>query len=487
MKSPRTLPTSVVSLLCLLLVLLALPALMACGRSSDTTLAPTTSQNTMLTGGGGYVPQTTTTQPTNGSTAAANILFRDDFQDGDTEGWQVSGTWVVQQDGDIYTFAASGAGYAYVPAGVSWPGDYAFKASYQLDAGTLAFSFDASKDGRYYVSVGPDLISLVKEDAADAKTVLTQAQAPAAGQMHYITMAKQSGTIQVYVDKTLWLAATDAAPLAAGTIAVGSAEGTSAWVDEVLVNKIGRALPPGTPAVQAVDPGAVVAPPDGGGDLGELSNPDDGSEDPDDDNVIEDIPLPSVTFTGRVEDGEGEASNYLTVPPFTNVVLEWSVEDAAALYLDHVAVQAVSDMVVSTRETYSHELEVTGLDGATHFYYVEVWVEELVHGPSLGLEVQVTPRGAAGLGGVLVDVKVTNAGDEDAHNVTVIWSASEMSLVTDKSQTLPLVEAGGQATFAWTYTYGASGDHTWLARATMDPPDGGVDQPPVWAQGEIET
>ena len=94
----------------------------------------------------GSTPTADAAQGGAGRISAENILFRDDFQDGDTDGWQVGGAWVVQQDGDLYTFDATGQGYAFVPAGVGWQGDYAFKTSYLLSAGTLGFSFDATAE-----------------------------------------------------------------------------------------------------------------------------------------------------------------------------------------------------------------------------------------------------------------------------------------------------------------------------------------------------
>jgi hypothetical protein len=307
--------------------------------------------------------------------------------------------------------------------------------------------------------------------------VLTQAQAPEAGQMHYITMAKKSGAIQVYVDKTLWLAATDAAPLVAGTITVGSTDGTSAWVDDVLVNKIGKALPQGTPAVAAVDPGAVVAPPDGGGDLGELSNPGDDSENPDDDNLIEDIPVPSVTFTGRLWEGEGEASDNLTVPPFTNVLLEWSVEDAEALYLDRVAVQAVADKVVSTRESERYELDVIGLDGLPHAYYVDVTVEELVHGPDIVIQAQVSVQEGRK---VRVHVQYWNVGDLPPDQCVIKWFPDKDDLTGGKSSSVS-IPAGTDGVIDWTYTYDEFGIMRWLAVADVQGPADDLN----WGDNEV--
>ncbi len=160
MKRSRPWSTILLPLLLLALVLGLSLATASCRglRSDDTQTtdsAPDTAPTTVAAGAGRI--------------SADNILFRDDFQDGDAQGWQVGGAWVVQQDGDLYTFDATGQGYAFVPKGVGWAGDYAFKCSYALSAGALGFSFDATQTGRYYVYVDKDLISLVKEDAAGAR------------------------------------------------------------------------------------------------------------------------------------------------------------------------------------------------------------------------------------------------------------------------------------------------------------------------------
>lgn len=42
------------------------------------------------------------------------ILFRDDFQDGNTDGWGISSAWEVNQEGDAYTFESDGEGSAWI-------------------------------------------------------------------------------------------------------------------------------------------------------------------------------------------------------------------------------------------------------------------------------------------------------------------------------------------------------------------------------------
>ena len=175
--------------------------------------------------------------------------------------------------------------FAYVPAGLGWEGDYAYRLTYLLRTGTVAFSFDATRDGRYYVAIGDGLISLVKQDANGDKTMLAQAEAPEIEVQHYLVIAKQEGKIQVYVDRTLWLAAEDRSPLTQGTIIVGSVEGTDAWVDNVMVNKILVTLPDDSPAVAAIDPSQAVEPADGGADLSQLPESDDQAPDLPDANL----------------------------------------------------------------------------------------------------------------------------------------------------------------------------------------------------------
>jgi hypothetical protein len=385
---------------------------------------------------------TTAVQGSAGTVSAANVLFRDDFQDGDSEGWQVSGAWVVQQDGDVYTFDTTGTGFAAVPKGVSWEGDYAFKASYLLTAGTLAFSFDATTGGRYYVPIDAQRISLVKEDASGNKTVLTQAQAPETGKLHYITMAKQRGTIQVYVDKTLWLAAQDAAPLATGTVAVGSTGGTTASVDNVLVNKITRTLPQGTPAVAAIAPGQVVDPLDDGADLGELDDSGDGGPGPNDNNNPDDLPLPTVQFVAWT--GGNQGSESLSVPAGSEVILSWNVQDAQEVFLDGVAAEPVDTQVVTPAEDTVYTLTVTDLVGGQHDY-------------------TVTDKGSGTSANIAMTV--TNLGDQDVSGAVFRWYAHATDGVVSKTSTVS-VPAGHSVSLGLTYDYGQHGTMHW--KATID-------------------
>lgn len=455
--SRRTSPATLAKVLSLTLAALLLLGL-ATGLSSCSSLNSGTTSAT--------APPDTATETTAGAQgdqgriSPENILFRDDFQDGDSEGWQVDGAWVVQQDGDVYTFNTTGQGYAFVPAGVGWQGDYAFKTYYLLSTGTLGFSFDATQEGRYYVSVDAQLISLVKEDAADDRTVLTQAQAPAAGETHYLAIAKQNGTIQVYVDKTLWLAYEDAAPLTAGTIMVGALDGTSAWVDNVLVNKIVTKLPQRTPAVAAVAPSQVVEPPDEDSDLDELLDVDDDTLELDDDNLLDDIPPPEVELTAW-ENGDlpVPGTRDLTVDPGAIVLMEWSVENAAAVFLNDSPEPFEGSMQVMVEQSYNYQLEVIGLDGLPYPHYVRITVTDDTDETDLVITATVTNLGDTD---VTVHVQVRNAGSADAQALKIRWYAHEQSGVVDK-QTGCTILAGETFSIDWMFRYEAIGNMHWMA------------------------
>ena len=461
------------------MVLLAVASVAgACENLDDdgipATTAPDASVTTEISG-----------QSSAGQNLAENILFRDDFQDGDSKGWEVAASWLVQQDGDLYTFDTSGEGYAYVPAGVGWDDDYALRLSYLLSTGTVAFSFDATQDGRYYVAVGDGLMSLVREDATGDRTVLTQAEAPEIGVQHYLVMAKDQGTIQVYVDRTLWLVYEDQAPLTAGTIMVGSVEGTNAWVDNVMVNKLLVSLPQRSPAVAAVDPGQVVEPPEEGASLGEL--PEFGEDVPDlpDDNLPEFVLLPSATFTARPDDGsDSPGAQELSVDAGTAVILEWTVQDASSQLLDGVACLAAGSKIVVPSADTEYELDVVGWDGQTYNQYVNVTVDASANvvlvGPDLSIQVSVTPQGGRD---VTVRIEVSNRGTA-ATQATVYWYAHERSGFSDFADSLSLA-SGVSRVMEFDYTYGARGTMHWGARVTTEPPGADLGQSDNFVNGTV--
>jgi hypothetical protein len=435
------------------------------------------------------MPPLTTVAAQAGGAGNDIILFRDDFQDGDTAGWQVDGAWVVQQDGDIYTFSTTGAGWAFVPAGVGWQNGYALRASYLLEQGTLGFSFFATRSGRYYLAVDEERVSLVKADAAGTKTVLTQAAAPETGARHYLVIAKQAGAIQVYVDRTLWLAADDPAPLTAGTIMLGSTDGTTAWVDDVVVNRIGRALPAGAPAVAAVDPADVVVPEDEAPDLAVIPEDDAEVEELPDINHPMDIPLPVVTFTGvDPNDADSRPATELTLDQGSTLELVWDAHNVGAVFLNQMPVATQGQERFEVTQDFNYELEVIGFDQQSYSYYVHVTVtppedgDDGAGGPDPAITCQVTR--AAGTE-VLIHIQVRNDGDEVTDDLTIRWFSDAASGVADREGYYS-IGPDQTANIEWRFTYDSLGVKAWAATVTPAHAEADLDPGNNRAAGTIE-
>ncbi len=181
---------------------------------------------------------------------AGIILFNDDFQGILSDEWDVTAAWYVKKVGDVHTFNALGAGGAWVPTGVSW-GNKVYQAKARLDAGSLLFGFNLTKQGRYFVRLDEFGLYLIKEAPAKNYTALVQTGPVSIGEWHELDMRIHDGHIQVYVDQALWIDYHDASPLISGTISVTSQDGSQVAIDDVLVATTGP-LPEGV--VQAPPP-----------------------------------------------------------------------------------------------------------------------------------------------------------------------------------------------------------------------------------------
>jgi len=232
----------------LFFVLLFVISLTACGgRRKEALQATSVAATIQASGSGVVIPQPSTSQVAVSQPQSGLILFKDDFQDGNSDGWQTKGAWFVNQDGEVYTFGASGEGSAFVSQGSGW-GDVVFRCSVRLDAGVLAINFRLTQGNRYLLSYQAEGLYLSKETGGGEPASLAQAAAPGLNAWHRLTIAMQGGHIQVYVDRVLVIDYTNSAPLAQGTVGYGSVSGAQVAVDDVQVSKLQGTLPAAQPA-----------------------------------------------------------------------------------------------------------------------------------------------------------------------------------------------------------------------------------------------
>jgi len=197
------------------------------------------------------------------------ILFQDDFQDGQPDGWTINGAWYIQQADDLYYFTASSLGGAWVTAGTSWSG-YLYHAGVRLESGSLFLSTNMTQAGRYLLLLRADGMYLLREQPEDNFVSLAETGPITTGIGHSVSIANQSGHLQVYIDQVLWMDYTDPEPITVGTVGVAVQDNSSVAVDNILVMQLNTPLPSGVvqaPPVAASAPEPEEIIPESGGGL----------------------------------------------------------------------------------------------------------------------------------------------------------------------------------------------------------------------------
>ena len=200
-----------------------------------------------------------TSLPSTSAPFDGNVLFNDDFQDGQTDGWKVNSGWNITQNGDVYLFSVDGSGAAWLTSGMRWT-DVVQHATVRLDSGTFSYNFRLTNQGRYILIYQQDGLTLAKEQPNENLTTLAQAAAPPLSTWHDLNIGCEGGHIQVNIDNILVIDYTDPSPLLEGTIGVGSTEGTRAYVDNISISALNGHLPTGTVALAPVQPAPNIPP-----------------------------------------------------------------------------------------------------------------------------------------------------------------------------------------------------------------------------------
>lgn len=196
------------------------------------------------------------------------VLHFDDFSDGSADDWHISSAWNVGQTDGVFYLMSSGYGGAWLPEGQNWENTL-FRAGVRIHSGSLSMSINLTQSGRYLLNMRADGLYLMKESPPGSYTLLAQTGPFNMEQPHAVAMACQDGHLQVYVDRLLWMDATDSAPLTRGTVGVAALDGSQVAVGNVLVLGLSSPLPSGPlqspPPLAAEPPAEGLAPENGGG------------------------------------------------------------------------------------------------------------------------------------------------------------------------------------------------------------------------------
>jgi uncharacterized protein (TIGR03437 family) len=169
------------------------------------------------------------------------VLFRDDFEDGDADGWalnviesQARG-WQVEKEGNNHVFVGRGDGEARLVEG-PW-GDFRLAAKVKVVGGWLDISSRNSYYAYYDVRLQRDSLALSRVRLNSEFTWLANVPASYAPDRWYsLAIVGIGANIKVYVDDVLKIDYTDPAPVLLGGVGLGMASGSEVRVDDVEVS-----------------------------------------------------------------------------------------------------------------------------------------------------------------------------------------------------------------------------------------------------------
>ena len=161
------------------------------------------------------------------------ILFIDDFEDGDTIGWNLEGDWsVIQEDGN---YILQGIGPCSADTGSQEWTDYRLEARIKFSqSANVNFRFTPAQGTRYFLNIVPEEPILYKEPP-DRRLLAQSAVSIQQNQWIDLKIEVRGNNLKIYIDRILLLTYTDSEPLPGGTIGFELPENSVLHVDDVVV------------------------------------------------------------------------------------------------------------------------------------------------------------------------------------------------------------------------------------------------------------
>jgi len=168
------------------------------------------------------------------------VLFRDDFEDGDADGWversaPPGAAWTVEKEGTNHVL--SGEGHAFIQLGSgSWK-DYRLRARVKVIAGTVHLNYRLGYCSRYFIGFLTDSLYLSRTLACDVHANLTGvSESHAPGQWYELEIVGIGPAVKVYVNGVLKIDFSDPDPVLVGGIGFETLENSHAHIDDVEIS-----------------------------------------------------------------------------------------------------------------------------------------------------------------------------------------------------------------------------------------------------------
>jgi len=163
------------------------------------------------------------------------ILFTDDFQDKDADGWALDAGWDIGSQGDSYFLRGSGARNFARPLGDGWT-DYTIKFRFNLMRDGFHVNLRVSSSARYLLAVHADDLMLHKQIAPDVFDLMRASMSPTLNVWHDFEAQLDGNRVKIYLDGALAIDYTDnEIPVLAGTCSFEMCVDTIVCLDDILV------------------------------------------------------------------------------------------------------------------------------------------------------------------------------------------------------------------------------------------------------------
>ncbi len=185
--------------------------------------------------------------PTLGQGPGEVVLFKDDFESGNADAWQLMGTdgrsgkdfWQVEQEPDgNWVLSGKEHTWGILAKQGNWS-DFTYKARVKLMPGSnqgLHLNFRLGTCNRYFIAFHPGQVNLARTTPCNTHTNLVSARVNHEfGRWYTVEIVGKGNRIQVYVDGVLRIDHTDSAPVLAGSIGLETLDGSHVHIDDVTV------------------------------------------------------------------------------------------------------------------------------------------------------------------------------------------------------------------------------------------------------------
>jgi photosystem II stability/assembly factor-like uncharacterized protein len=163
------------------------------------------------------------------------LLYQEDFDDGQAQGWELEPGWQIIQDGDNWVLA--GERHQWARSDNNYGSDFRVQFQLKLLQGRIHLVYRLSGTGRYFIGFHEGGSDLSKQYWPDTfqEGLAGSATPHSLGNWHQVEIVGQGASLRFLVDGQVELEYTDPDPLLAGSFAFETLDDSVTYVDDILI------------------------------------------------------------------------------------------------------------------------------------------------------------------------------------------------------------------------------------------------------------